>query len=101
MKVKCEACNEIFEMGSNYKTQNLGKGIIRTYFECPGCHKEYTGYYTNEKIRYNQEKIRRLAEKAKKLTGEKALKINDEIEQLTKTNKEQMSKIRKELEGGE
>jgi len=101
MKIKCDDCETIFELNNDFKAQYLEKGIVRTYFICPNCGKEYTAYYTNKKVRDNQEKIRELSEKVKKLPGKKALNISYQIEELTKSNKLIMGKIRKELEGGQ
>ncbi|MHC1681380.1 MAG: hypothetical protein AB6733_00205 [Clostridiaceae bacterium] len=98
MKIKCEACGEIFEMTDGFKIQDMGKSVKRTYFECAACGKEYTAYYTDEKVRYNQQKIRRLSENQKKLKGNAALKAKDEVQNLIEINKVLMNNLREEFE---
>lgn len=102
MNIKCDKCGHIFELAENdLKQNNLGKGVIRTYFSCPACNEEFTAYYTDEKIRYNQNKINQLSKKLKKPAGSKTIEVNDEMTRLTEINKEGMARLRREYEGGE
>lgn len=59
-KVYCDECK--YEFYITLRKEKLKDRIERIYFICPKCKKEYTAYYTNDVIKANQVKIRRLKE---------------------------------------
>ncbi|WP_339324806.1 hypothetical protein [Paenibacillus sp. FSL W8-0194] len=62
MNVKCNSCKRDFKI-ENIQTEELGDGIERSFFICPFCRREYTGFYTDDSIRSLQKKIQKAVAK--------------------------------------
>lgn len=54
--VNCNNCKKDFEV--KVRTRQLENDAEEIFFNCPECNERYTAYYTNDKIRKLQEKIR-------------------------------------------
>ncbi|QPA31617.1 hypothetical protein [Thermaerobacillus caldiproteolyticus] len=95
--VKCDHCQNEFEI--NLKTRTIERDIELAYFICPNCKHEYRSFYTNEKIRTRQDKIKELWAKARRTLNENKLKqIICRIDELVEQNKEEMSRLRERYE---
>ncbi len=54
-----KGCNKEFNL-DKFKIEFMNYGIVKTYFKCPNCGKEFVAFYTDEAIRRKQNKIRKL-----------------------------------------
>ncbi|MFU1797361.1 hypothetical protein ACM1RC_26080 [Paenibacillus azoreducens] len=61
VNVNCNTCNRDFK--TEIRTEDMGNGVERTFFSCPFCRREYTGFYTDESIRSLQKKIQKAVAK--------------------------------------
>lgn len=86
MEVTCDSCKRKFVI-ENIQTEDIGNGIERTFFSCPFCHCEFTGFYTDESIRSQQDDIRKAALKLR----------NGNYDQ--KVLKKRIAKMKKKMKG--
>lgn len=91
-KVFCDECNREFKI--KIRTQKIRDDIERVYFTCPKCKKEYTAYYTNDKIKDLQEQIRNLRGAYNKLRGRNFKNGYKKLQEITKLQ----NKIEKEMD---
>lgn len=97
--VKCDQCKNDFVVGELKHAPSVNE-IQRVYFSCPHCQADYTAYYTNQAIRERQAEINELNEKLHNAKSDKMKdKYSEEIETLTKQNKQEMEQLRKQIEG--
>lgn len=52
MKVNCDECKKDFEM--DVKEERIKNDIVKTFFICPHCKKEYVPAIINDKVRNYQ-----------------------------------------------
>lgn len=97
MKIKCDECGQEFEL-KKIKIEKLQNNIQRSFFVCPECKKKYTSCYTDFQVRLNQQEIRKLTTKIKKLKGESYIKTHEEITKLIEFNKKRMQELREKYE---
>lgn len=98
--VKCNRCRNDFVIGELKQAPSVNE-VECVYFSCPHCQADYTAYYTNQAIRDRQAEINDLNEKVSNAKSDKTRdKYIEEIEALTKQNKQEMEQLRKEIEGG-
>lgn len=57
-EVQCDDCAELFNIRLIEKAYS--NKVIKTYFKCPYCKKEYLVHYTDEWCRQEQIEIKRL-----------------------------------------
>ncbi|WP_338627512.1 hypothetical protein QJR52_06190 [Clostridium baratii] len=97
MIVKCDDCNESFEI--DLKTEKVVGDIERTYFNCKHCNKKYISYYTNSKIKYNQERLRKILKKAEKCRDDNTYKkLEEQYNKLSLSIKKDMTRLKKKYE---
>lgn len=61
MKAECNYCGEVSDMKA--KVKRLKDKVKKHYFQCEHCNHVYVIGYTNEDIRREQKKIRKLINK--------------------------------------
>lgn len=83
LKVNCDRCGKQFGI-KKLKTKWIDENVQRTYFVCPYCKQEYTSFYADKRVRKNIKKIE---------------KLQSEMEDITKQNKEIMQELRQKYEG--
>ena len=91
-KVYCDRCNKKFKI--KVRTEEIKDDVKRVYFICPKCKKEYTAYYTNNKIKDLQEQIRNLRGEYNKLRGKNFKDGYKKLQEITKLQ----NKIEKEMD---
>lgn len=100
-QIKCDQCSAEFEL--QLQVNQLPDGVERAFFVCPECGAEYTAYYTDDGIRTNQFKSRRLQEKYKTAVALKDRKQAERLfRQIERTKKETgsaMRDLRERIEG--
>mgnify|MGYP001582777456 CR=1 FL=1 len=97
MIVKCDDCNESFEV--DLKTEKVVGDIERAYFNCKHCNKKYISYYTNSKIKCNQERLRKILKKAEKCRDDNTYKkLEEQYNKLSLSIKKDMTRLKKKYE---
>lgn len=84
----CDHCGTKLHIKGCSKVRKYDNGVRQHYIKCPRCKTEYTSYYTNEKIRRMQQKV-------KKLT---ALRLKAQAQKGIDVYKQKYTQARKELE---
>ncbi|NBI08271.1 transglycosylase [Senegalia massiliensis] len=95
----CNDCKKQFQVES--KEKQLEDNIIKHYFKCPHCKKEYIVYYSDHLIRKKQDKMKELNNKylsERDLQPQKALKTYKQIKKLKKEIGKDMDKLEKRIE---
>jgi len=98
-KFDCNECDEQVTLADIEKTvgkEELHDNIIREYFKCPHCNKEYTTHYTNEEIRALQKRMR-MVRKMTPMTTKNMNIVNGLKRQAIYLG----NKLKKEVEGHE
>jgi len=86
MTITCDKCNNEFE--SRISSRKINNEVSVFFIRCPHCKAEYPSYYENDQFRQHTAKIRKLrTDYNKEKNVSKRVKIWEEIEQLTNTNR--------------
>lgn len=91
MKAECNYCGEVSKMKA--KAKRLRDKVKKHYFECEHCNHVYVIGYTNEDIRREQKKIRKLISK----NAGSGL-YADDIKQKEKLIKSKMDELKDRIE---
>lgn len=97
MLAKCDTCGKEFEV-TGFEVEKVKGDIEKTFFSCTHCGEKYTGFYTNNWIRFNQQKLRDLQKKYNIAWAfrdvSQAQSLFNQIQDLTKRNGEEMQNLR-------
>jgi|SRR5699024_329225 len=92
--VTCDECGELFGI-KNYEVKKQGTSIVLTWFDCPHCGYRYLSHVTNNKVRRNQDRIKRIFEAMKYITSKRRMdRKYEEIEKLREENGKIMTKLK-------
>lgn len=94
----CNDCKKQFQVDP--KEQGLKDNIIKHYFICSHCKKEYIIYYSNHLIRKKQEKMKGLNNKylsERDVNSKKALMTYKQMKKLKKELGKDMDKLEKDF----
>ncbi len=80
-KVVCDNCNKEFKI--KLKTQKVKDDVERVYFTCPKCKTEYECYYTNDKVKSLQRRLRGLNNEYDKDRGKNYRNNYETLRQMT------------------
>ncbi|WP_096465101.1 hypothetical protein [Aneurinibacillus soli] len=99
--VNCDDCKQDFSLTS-IEQKKLDNGVERNYFICPHCQRQYTAFYTNQKVRRNQAKITALGREVQHATTlNKSNRLRKQIEELSEDNKREMDRLKREFDSEE
>lgn len=94
--VTCNNCKRKFEI-KRIQTEDMGNGIERTFFSCSFCLQEYTGFYTDESIRTQQEKIRRAIRNIDNHNYDQKV-LKKRIAKMQRKTKDEMDALKEKIE---
>ncbi|MEC0783457.1 transglycosylase [Bacillus haynesii] len=95
----CDHCGTKFHIKGCSKVRKYDNGVRQHYIKCPWCQTEYTSYYTNEKIRRMQQKVKKLTVLRLKAQAQKGIDVyKQKYTQAREELETAMLQLREEME---
>ncbi|OPA76753.1 hypothetical protein BVG16_16415 [Paenibacillus selenitireducens] len=96
--VDCNECKQKFEIKA-IKVRRLENAVDLNYFVCPHCKREYTSFYTNTDIRFEQKNVQSLYARFRNAkTQTTRLKIDEKIKASKVKLRTMMTELRQSID---